>query len=125
MGGGEAVSDLAGEAQSFLQRQGPAFNLVVEALALDELHYEESLATLLTDFIDGANVGMAEPGGSLCFSAETLAGLFVFEQMRRQELESHRAFELGVLGLVDNPHAAPAEFGGDLVVGDRLADHVG
>ena len=125
MSGGQAVGNLARKAESFLQRQETAFNLGVEALALDEFHDEEGLAALLADFMDGANVGMTEPGGGLCFSVETLAGLFVFEQMRRQELESNRAFKLGVLGLVDDTHAALADLGGDAVVGDRLADHAG
>ena len=39
--------------------------------------------------------------------------------------EGNSPVELSVLGLVDNPHPAPAEFGEDLVVRDGLADHVG
>ena len=40
-------------------------------------------STLLADFMDGENVEMTEPAGGLCFSVETLAGLFVLQQMRR------------------------------------------
>ena len=34
-------------------------------------------------------------------------------------------FQRRVFGLVDHTHAAPADFGGDLVVADRLAYHDG
>ena len=45
--------------------------------------------------------------------------------MRRQELEGDGTLQLRVFSLVDDTHAAFAEFGGDLVVGDGLADHGG
>ncbi len=114
---------MAREAQSFLQWQGTAFNLVVEVLALDELHGKEGPAALLADFINGTNVGMTESGGSRSFPFEALAGLFVFEQMRRQKLQRDRALQLRVFGFVDDTHAALAELPGDLVVRNGPADH--
>ncbi len=54
---------------------------------------------------------------------EALAGFCVFEKMRRQKLQRDRALQLRVLGLVDDPHPAQAEFGEDLVVADGGADH--
>ncbi len=47
----------------------------------------------------------------------------VAEQMWGEEFQSHGAVELGVVGLVDDAHPAFAEFFGDLVVRDGLADH--
>ena len=40
-----------------------------------------------------------------------------------QELQSHEAAKLGVLGLVDDAHTAAAELLDDAVVGNGLADH--
>ncbi len=68
---------------------------------------------------------MTEPGGGRGFPLEALAGLFVLQQMRRQKLQRDSALEFEILGLVDHPHAASAEFGEDLVVADRAADHDG
>ncbi len=49
----------------------------------------------------------------------------VFQQVRGEKLQRNGALQFRVLGLVDDTHAAPADFGEDLVVGDRLADHDG
>ena len=49
--------------------------------------------------------------------------LRVFGYIVRQELESDKAAELHVLGLVDHTHPAAAELLDDAVVRDGLADH--
>ena len=55
---------------------------------------------------------MVMQGGScLGFPVEALAGFFVFEEVGRQEFQGYGALEVRVLGLVDDPHAAPADFG--------------
>ena len=60
---------------------------------------------------------------SLCFALEPGSNVSVAEQMGRQKLESNLSFQLRVLGLVDDTHAAFAELLGDLVMGDGLANH--
>ena len=49
--------------------------------------------------------------------------LWVFGDILRQELESDKSAEFGILGLVDNAHAATAKLLDDAVVRDGLADH--
>ena len=44
-------------------------------------------------------------------------------QMLRQKLKGHEAVEFGVLGFIDDPHAAFAEFFKDFVMGYGFADH--
>ena len=66
---------------------------------------------------------MVERGGGFRFAVKPFPGLFVAQQVRRQKLQGHRAAELGVLGFVDDTHAALAEFLGDEVVRDGLIDH--
>ncbi len=61
----------------------------------------------------------------LRFAKEPLLVLFVFEHFRSKELQRDRALELGVFGLVHHTHPTPADFGEDLVVADRAADHDG
>ncbi len=43
--------------------------------------------------------------------------------MRGQEFQRDETFELRILGLVNNTHAALAQLLQDLVVADGLADH--
>ncbi len=59
----------------------------------------------------------------LRLAQEALLGLGVVQQVRRQELQRHRALERRVLGLVHLAHAALAQLLDDAVVADRLADH--
>jgi hypothetical protein len=54
---------------------------------------------------------------------ETLLQDGVLKGIGGKEFEGDRAFELRILGLVNDPHAALTKFIGDLVMGDGLADH--
>ena len=56
-------------------------------------------------------------------SAEAFQGLRVFGHCVRKGTSSDHAAEFEVFGLVDNTHAAAAEFLDDTVVRDGLADH--
>ena len=77
----------------------------------------------IIDLVDRADVGVVELRCRFRFAVKPFQALFVAQQVRRQKLQGYRAAELGVLGLVDNTHAALAEFFGDEVVRDGLADH--
>ena len=44
--------------------------------------------------------------------------------LKTEELRRNGSFEAGVLGFVDNAHPPAAKVFEDLVVGNRLADHV-
>ena len=68
---------------------------------------------------------MIERRRRLRFADETFARFVILDQMRGQEFQRDGPVELRILGLVYHAHAAPAELGGDLVVGDGLADHNG
>ena len=52
--------------------------------------------------------------------AENAPSLRVFGYVFRQELEGDETAKLGVLGLVDDAHAAPAELLDDAIMGNRL-----
>jgi len=60
---------------------------------------------------------------SLGFALETPQSLWVLCYVIGQELESDKATEVSVLGLVDHTHATATEFLDDAVVRDGLADH--
>ena len=73
--------------------------------------------------MDRADVVMLKRRGRLGLMHKTLFRILVAGQLRRQELEGDGAFEFGVLGFVDDTHAAFPELFEDLVVGYGLADH--
>ena len=57
------------------------------------------------------------------FTAEPFEGLRVARDVLGEKFQRDETAELGVFGLVDDSHAAAAEFFEDAVVGDGLADH--
>src|ERR1035438_9663348 len=51
---------------------------MLQGCAVQKLHGEEALAIVFADFVDGADIGMVQGGGSARFPAETFQGLWVF-----------------------------------------------
>jgi hypothetical protein len=95
---------------------------VLQGLAIQKLHGNERLATLLADIVDRADVGMVQGRRCLRFPAEPLQRLPVLGHVFGQELQGHKTVKPGVLGLVDNPHATAPELLDDAVVRDGLAN---
>ena len=62
VGGGEAVGDLAAEADDLARGQRRA-EALAEALALDQLHDQERVAVLVADVVDGDEIGVAQRRG--------------------------------------------------------------
>ena len=110
------------------QRSGDIERLRADVLAKrhagEQLHHEERMAQRLAHVVDGADIGMIESRRGARLALEALEGPGLAGEALGQELQGHGAAEAGVLGLVDDTHAAAAELLDDPVVGDRLADHV-
>src|SRR5690349_4138007 len=105
----EGVGDFGGDTEQGLELHGTARDGVFERLALKIFHGDEAFFVVLTDFVDGTNVGMVQGGGRAGFTPKSFKGLRVLRQSLRQKLQSDEAAQLGVLSLVDNTHAATAE----------------
>jgi hypothetical protein len=75
-------------------------------------------ARLLAYLVNGADVGVIQGRGGTSFAAEPFESLRVAVNIVRKKLESDEAAEVGVFGLVNNSHAATAQFFNDAVVGD-------
>ena len=102
----------------------PARDPVLQRQAIQKLHGDERLAVVLADLVNRADVGMVQRRGRLRFAPEALQRLRVLGHIIGQELQSDKAAELCVLGLVDHAHPAATELLDDAVVRDGLADHV-
>ncbi len=103
-----------------VQRQRPPLDPLLERLAVVVRHHEVELAVVgLVDLVDRADVGMVERRGGLRLLQEPLLGRLVAGQIRREELDGDLALQARVLGRVDDPHAAVAEFGADRIRAER------
>ena len=96
-----------------------------QRLAFQQLHGNEGAPVVFINVVDGADVRVIQRRGGPRFALEPLEGLTVLGKVLRQELERYQAAELGVLGLVDDAHASPAQLLENAIVGDRLAGHKG
>src|ERR1700756_2717284 len=56
------------------------------------------------------DIGMLNAGRGPGFSEKTAPGRFVTEQLRTNDLQSHRAPEVGIDGLIGYSHAAMPQF---------------
>ncbi len=94
-----------------------------ERFALDELHDTEQALFGFEQLVDVADVRMVERGGRQCLGPEPVLGLLVGRLALANRLDGDRAFELLVVGLVDDAHAAGANGREDLVVSDHACEH--
>jgi hypothetical protein len=95
---------------------------VLQSLPIEILHGDERLPVLVVDFVDGADVRVIQRGGSFGFALKAAQRLRIFRYLHGQEFEGNKPAELDILGLVDDTHAATAEFSNDAVMGNGLAD---
>ncbi len=123
MRGVERVGDLDRQSQQHIGFNGAAGDAVLQRHAIQKFHDDESLAMLVVNFVDGADVGMIQRGGGLRLALETGQGLRILGNFFRQKFERDEAVQLQVLGLVDDAHPATTELLDDAVVRDGLADH--
>ena len=96
---------------------------MLERLALEQFHHQERRALVAPDLVDDADVRMIERRGCPRLAHEAIEDVLVLGDLLRQELERHLPPQLGVLGLVDDTHAAAADFGEDSVVADSRSNH--
>ena len=88
---------------------------VGQAPAADELHLEVGEAGVLVDVEDLDDVGVLELGDGLGLGQEPGGGLGAGVLAGQDHLQGDGAVESDLAGLVDDAHAAAAEFAQDLV----------
>ena len=86
-----------------------------QILALDEFHHEGVDVTRLFETVDRGNIGMIQRGEDFGFALKARQPIGVSRQRRRQDLDGDLALQLRVGRPIHLPHAAFADFGGDLI----------
>jgi hypothetical protein len=90
----------------------------VQSLALDKLHGVVVDALALADVEDRHDVGVMQSCRGACLTAEAQHALGVAYTGQGQHFESHVPIERLLLRLVNDAHAASANFADDAVVAD-------
>jgi hypothetical protein len=85
----------------------------VQPLALDELHGIVADLAILADLEDRHDIRVVELGRRAGLAAEAGQGLGVLGHLAGQDLQSHVTPQRDLLGLVDDAHAALADFAED------------
>ncbi len=95
-------------------------HLVRECDTFDQSHAEVRQSLVLADLVDWHDVGMFESSGTFGFTVKPgevdLGGPIA----SKDHLDGHIAIEAGLVGPVDDPHPASAQFFEQLVFADRF-----
>ena len=110
----QGLGDLHAVPEQKRHRQRPAGNPVGERLSFQILHHQVFRAVLAADVVNGADVGMRQPGDGpgLALEASPPGG---GRHHVRQHLDGHGAPQPGVGGPVDLAHATHSEERTDLI----------
>ena len=119
VGGGQAPGDLLADPQDLrhLQRPG-AVDVLLQGLARDEFHHQIRQRVHFAHRMDGHDMLMADRRRRLGFPQETLVGVGIRSQLRRQHFDRDHAVQPDVVPAQNDPHSAPPQDLGDLVQAD-------
>ena len=92
---------------------------------IQKLHGDERLPVLLANVVNRANIGVVECRRCAGFTTKSFESLRVLRQFIRQELQGYKSPKLGVLGFVNDTHAAAAQLLDDAVMRNGLAHKLG
>ena len=123
MGLGQTFGDLSAQSDGLGLGQvtGPA-DEALEVFAGDELHGDVDRNPFLAEIVHPADVAVGDLPGQLDLVAEALDDVRVRGDLGFQQLEGDDLADLGVIGLVDGPHAALPDLLDDLeAAGERGA----
>ena len=111
----QSISDLLAIFQNLFQRQRPFLQSFCERLSFHTLHHQKIDAILLANVKKHADVWMIQGGDGLGFPFEPLLANRIGGKMRREDLDSDRAFESHVPCAIHLSHPARAQPRRDLI----------
>ena len=86
----ECVGDFNGESESGIAFEWASGDGMLESHAIQKFHGDESLAVMLVDFVNGADVGMIQRRGGLGLALEAGQCLGIFWLHRRAGISGRR-----------------------------------
>ena len=97
-------------------------NPISERRPLDQLQHQSTGALAVLKAMYGSDVRMVQAGENLGFTLEPCEPIRISRKRLGQDLQRHLPVQLGVSGLIDLPHPAFTDEGGDVVVAESGAD---
>lgn len=108
--GGQALGHLLPQAKDLGHRERlAALQPLIQRFTVQKLHRQEDDAAVLADLVDADDVIALEGGRGPGLAQEALAGQLAVGQRGFHDLQRDEAFELHVLCLENDTHAAGAE----------------
>ena len=104
------------EPHGLSNRHRRAIQLMGEASPLNELHAQVGAAIVLTDLIDGNDLGMIQQSGRLCLVAKALPFGRRGKLACQDHLHGDQTVKAFLTGLVDDAHAPAGDLLQQLVV---------
>jgi RNA polymerase sigma factor (TIGR02999 family) len=96
---------------------------LLEGLALQKLHYKVRASGVISDVVNGADIGVVQGRYGLRFALEAFHESRVRGRSTRQEFYGYLASQTGVARPIDFPHATPSNRPLDLVGADGGSGH--
>ena len=122
MSGIQRIGQLRAQFQNFVAFEAPLCQKsCLECLSLDQLHHDEGLTFVLTDFVNRTDVGMIESGGSTGLSFESRNPDRILAECVWENLNRHLASQLLVLREIHLSHATFSQGREDFIVSERCA----
>jgi hypothetical protein len=118
----KSVGNLDGDGQKNVRFHGTPRHSVFQCQPVQKLHGDERLARVLSNLVNGADVGMIQRGGRAGFPAEAFQCLRVLCPVFGKEFQRREAAEFRVFRLVHHAHPATAKLLDDAVMRDGLAN---
>ena len=120
--GFQALRDLAGDGQRFVERDGAASQTFGQVLAVDILEHQGHRVIRLFETVDSRDVWMVERGENLRFAPEAGHSFGILRNGRRQDLDSGVAVQPRVACAVHLAHSAFTKRADHLIGADSRAD---
>src|SRR6185295_10631072 len=120
----QRVGDLNGDQQRALQLQWMSVHQLPYVASFNILHRDEVVSFSLIEIEDGADVGMIEGRGQACFAFKAMKICFSCSQLGRQHFYYYRAPQFSVGSFVNSSLPTHAELFENLVIAERLSNHV-
>ena len=118
----QGIGDLDRNLKKGLGIQRAPRDLMLQCGAIQELHDDEWLALVLSDFVNCANVRVVQARCGTCLATEAFQRLSVLCNVRGKELEGNEPAEFRVFGLVHHTHPAAAQLLDNAIVRNGLID---
>ncbi len=119
---GQPGGELPPELQDFLFGNS-SNNFFPDGRTGHVLHHQKIDAVLAVEIVNGADVGVIEPGKGESFLAELAARGIVGESVPGEDFQGDVAFEALIAGAINDAHSALANFLQDTVMTELLANH--